>query len=170
MRQYTLISSLPTKHFISSDQFSFKFNQPNNVGHFSDDWNNPKFKKFKQFEWGGFCSKGYQSPNILEHFISSLYLDVEVQSTIRKILFSTVFTLLLMLLGQQIGQHSFGSFLGKEVMHSGRPVQTIWSRVGSWYDRDSQLDSWSKQEKWDINTDIHIFFVHCLWYSVQPGK
>ena len=57
--------------------------------------------------------------------MSSLYLDVEVQSTIRKILFSTVFTLLLMLLGQQIGQHSFGSFLGKEVMHSGRPVQTI---------------------------------------------
>ena len=57
--------------------------------------------------------------------MSSLYLDVEVQSTIRKILFSTVFTLLLMLLGQQIGQHSFGSFLGKELMHSGKPIQTI---------------------------------------------
>ena len=72
--------------------------------------------------------------------------------------------------GQQIGHHSFGSFLGKGVMHIGRPIQTIWSRVGSWYDRDSQLDSWSEQEKWDINTDIHIFFVHCSWYGVQPGK
>ena len=58
MRQYTLISSLPTNHFISSDQFS---------GHFSNewlDWNNPKFK---HFEWGRFCSKGYQSPNILNY-------------------------------------------------------------------------------------------------------
>ena len=97
MCQYTLISSLPTNHFISSDQFS---------GHFSDewlDWNNPKFK---HFEWGRFCSKGYQSPNILEHFISSLYLDVELQSKIRKILFSTVFAFLLMLLGQKFNSHS----------------------------------------------------------------
>ena len=129
-------------------------------------WNNPKFK---QFEWGGFCSKGYQSPNILEHFLSSLYLDVELQSTIRKILFSTVFAFLLMLLGQQIGQHSFGSFLGKELMHSGKPIQTI-CRMGSWYDRDSQLDSWIEQEKWDINTDVHIWFVHCLWYSALARK
>lgn len=163
MRQYTLISSLPTNHFTSSDQFSdLNLIQPNDVGHFSDewlDWNNPKFK---QFEWGGFCSKGYQSPNILEHFMSSLYLDVELQFTIRKILFSTVFAFLLMLLGQQIGQHSFGSILGKELMHSGKPIQTIWSRVGSRYDRDSQLDSWSEQEKWDINTDIHIsLFIVC---------
>ena len=64
--------------------------------------------------------------------MSSLYLDVELQSTIHKILFSTVFAFLVMLLGQQIyiGQHSFGSFLGKELMHSGRPIQTI-CRVGS---------------------------------------
>ena len=161
MCQYTLISSLPTNHFISSDQFS---------GHFSDewlDWNNPKFK---HFEWGRFCSKGYQSPNILEHFIGRLYLDVELQSRIRKTSFSTVFAFLLMLLGQQMGQHSSGSFLGKGLMHSGKPIQTIWIRVKWWYDCDSQLDSWSEQEKWDINTDIHIFFVHCLWYSVQPGK
>lgn len=75
-----------------------------------------------------------------------------------------------MFLGQQIGQHSLGSFLGKELMHNGKPIQTIWSRVGSWYDRDSQLDSWSKQEKWDINTDIHIFFVHCLRYRVLARK
>ena len=65
-----------------------------------------------------------QSPNILKHFLeqfmSSLYLDVELQSTIHKILFSTVFAFLVMLLGQQIGQHSFGSFLGKELMHCGK--------------------------------------------------
>lgn len=75
-----------------------------------------------------------------------------------------------MLLGQQIGQHSFGSFLGKELMHSGKPIQTIWSRMGSWYDRDSQLDSWNEQEKSDTNTDIHIFFVQSLWYSVVARK
>ena len=138
-------------------------------GHFSDEWLDGKNQKFKQFEWGGICSKGYQSRNILEHFMSSLYLDVELQSTIRKILFSTVFAFLLLLFGAK-GQQSFGSFRGKELMHSGKPIQTIWRRVGSWYDRDSQLDSWSEQKKWDINTDIHIFFVHCLWYSVQPGK
>ena len=57
--------------------------------------------------------------------MSSLYLDVKLQSTIHKILFSTVFALLVMLLGRQIGQHSFGSFLGKELMHSGKPIQTI---------------------------------------------
>ena len=130
--------------------------------------------KCKHFEWGGFCLKGYQSPNILEHFLEhfmrSLYLDVELQSTIHKILFSTVFAFLVkMLLGQQIGQHSFGSFLGKELMHSGKPIQTI-CRMGSWYDRDSQLDSWIEQEKWDINTDVHIWFVHCLWYSALARK
>ena len=174
MRQYTLISSLPTNHFISSKWINFHLIQPNNVEHFPDEWLDWKNPKCEHFELGGFCLEGYQSPNILEHFLeyvmSSLYLDIELQSTIFKILFSTVFAFLVMLLGQQIGHHSFGSFLGKELMHSGRPIQTIWSRVGCWYDRDSQLDSWSEQEKWDINTDIQIFFVHCLWYSVQPGK
>ena len=62
---------------------------------------------------------------ILKHFMGSLCLDVELQSTIRKILFSTVFAFLLLLLGQQMGQYSFGSFLGKELMHSGKPIQTI---------------------------------------------
>ena len=38
--------------------------------------------------------------------MSSLYLDVELQSTIRKILFSTVFAFLLMLLGQKVNSHS----------------------------------------------------------------